>query len=279
MRYFPIAHAAAVLAAAWIAAPAMAHDFWVEPTVYWMAPEATTGLTLQVGHGLDRQRSKIPQRRVTRFTASGPVGTVVDLRDRLTLGAEAADGAFRLAAPGTHVLALQTDNRAQSHLPAGRYNAYLEAEGLTPAQTWRHENHEADRESSEIYSRQAKALVQVGPPGGDQAQVTRPLGLLLEIVPEHSPYALPHTASLPVRVYFEGQPLAGALVKLTDLDHDAAPLAAVRTDTRGRARFDLPGPGRWLLNVVWTKHLPPTAEADFETTFSSLSFGLPTGTR
>ena len=267
--------AAALLAAAWLAGPAAAHDFWIEPAAYWVAPGATTALTLQVGHGPDRQRTRIPLRRVTRFTVQAPAGATVDLRGGLTLGAEPADGAFRLTAPGAHVLALQTDNRAQSHLPAAPYNAYLHDEGLTPALVWRARNRQADREGAEIYSRQAKALVQVGPPGGDLGEVTRPLGLSLEIVPERSPYALPRATALSARVYFEGRPLAGALVKLTDLDHDAAPLDARKTDASGRVRFDMPGPGRWLLNVVWTKRLPPSSEADFETTFSSLSFGLP----
>lgn len=271
---FPRA-AAALLAAIGFAVPAAAHDFWIEPAAYWTAPGAMTAMTLQAGLGPERQRSRIPLRRVIRFTASTPRGVSLDLRDGLTLGAATADGAFRLTAPGGHVLALQTDNRAQSHLPAVRYNAYLEDEGLTPAQAWREQNRQADRDGAEIYSRQAKTLVQVGPPGGDQKQVTRPVGLTLEIVPERSPYALPRATSLPVRVYFEGRPLAGALVKLTDLDHDAAPLATHRTDASGRAQFDIPGPGRWLLNVVWTQRAEPSSEADFETTFSSLSFGLP----
>jgi len=36
----------------------------------------------------------------------------------------------------------------------------------------------------------------------------------------------------------------------------------------------MPERGNWLLNVIWTKPLPATDEADFETIFSSLSFGL-----
>lgn len=279
MRRLTFPCAAALLVATLFAAPAKAHDFWIEPAAYWTAPGVTTALTLQAGHGSERQRSRIPLRRVIRFTVSTPTGTSVDLHDGLTLGAATADGAFRLTAPGGHVLALQTDNRAQSHLPAARYNAYLEDEGLASALAWRKQNHETDRDGAEIYSRQAKALIQVGPLGGDQRQVTRPLGLVLEIVPERSPYALPRAAPLPVRVYFEGRPLAGALVKLTDLSHDAAPVETHTTDTTGRARFDIPGPGRWLLNVVWTKRAPPSSEADFETTFSSLSFDLPAGTR
>jgi retron-type reverse transcriptase len=39
--------------------------------------------------------------------------------------------------------------------------------------------------------------------------------------------------------------------------------------------FHMPGEGTWLLNVIWTTPLPNTSETDFETTFSSLSFGFP----
>ena len=276
MRPFTfLREAAALLATIGFAAPAAAHDFWIEPAAYWTSPDATTALTLQAGHGPERQRSRIPLRRVIRFTASTPTGTNLDLRDGLTLGAAAADGGFRLSTPGGHVLVLQTDDHAQSHLPAVRYNAYLKDDGLTPALTWREQNHQADQDGAESYSRQAKALVQVGPPGGAQEEITRPLGLKLEIVPERSPYALPRAACLPIQVYFEGRPLAGALVKLTDLSHDETPIETHTTDGSGRSQFKIPGPGRWLLNVVWTKRAPPSSEADFETTFSSLSFGLP----
>jgi hypothetical protein len=68
--------------------------------------------------------------------------------------------------------------------------------------------------------------------------------------------------------------LAGALVKLTDLNNDAAPFEVHMTDRDGRATFTMPTSGAWLLKVIWTKALPRSAEADFETVFSSLSFGF-----
>jgi hypothetical protein len=80
---------------------------------------------------------------------------------------------------------------------------------------------------------------------------------------------------LPVRVLYQGHALAGALVKLTRLEHDATPLETHLTDRAGRAVFAMPSSGTWLLNVIWTRVQPSTAETDFETTFSSLSFGFP----
>jgi len=267
--------ALAVSAALSWASGARAHDFWVQPDAFWIAAGAVTPITLQVGHGPARQRSPIPLARILRFTATAPDGTVIDLRARMHPGGPGQDGDLRLPAAGPHVLVLQTDDRAESHLPALRYTDYLKAEGLTPALAFRARTHRTDMDGSENYSRQAKALVQVGPAGGSQAQVLKPVGLPLEIVPERSPYAEPRSATLPVRVIFEGRPLAGALIKLTDLAHDAAPAETRLTDRSGHATFTMPARGQWLLNVIWTKPQPSTRETDFETVFSSLSFGFP----
>lgn len=261
------------LAAALIAAPAAAHDFWIQPAGFQVAPRTPTPITLQVGHGQQRQRSPIPARRIVRFAAVGPDGRVVDLRSDLHPGGVAEDGQIRLPGAGAYVVVLQTDDHAQSHLPALRFNDYLQAEGLTPALEARRQTRRSEADGSERYSRVAKALVRAGPGGGSQAQ--RALGLPLEIVPQADPYAARHPARLPILVLYQGRPLAGALVKLTDLAHDAEPVETHRTDAAGRAAFQWPQRGDWLLNVIWTHALPPSDEVDFETVFSSLSFGFP----
>jgi uncharacterized GH25 family protein len=192
-----------------------AHDFWLQPSEYWITPGALTPMTLQVGHGPFRQRSPIPARRITRFQAIAPEGTVVDLHEQLQLGQAAEDG----------------DDRARLHL--------------------------MDRDGSERYSRCAKSILQVGAVGaGPPGQVNKPVGLPLEIVPEANPYGVPRSASLPMRVIYAGHPLAGALVKLTDLNNDASPFEVHLTDHDGRANFTMPNAGSWLLNVIWTKVLP-----------------------
>ena len=253
---------------------ATAHEFWIQPERFWLPVDATTPMTLQVGTGTERQRSQLPLRRVLRFDATPPGGDAVDLRPVLTLGAPTADGVLSFARSGAYVVTLRSDAAAQTHLSAARFNAYAQEEGLTPALETRAARGLQAIDASERYSRQTKALVQVGDGGGVQNAVTRPVGLTLEIVPEVSPYALPRPAILPVRVLYEGRPLAGAMVKLTDLAHDAAPLERRRTDGEGRAAFALPSAGAWVMDVVWTKPLADEG-VDFETVFSSLSFGFP----
>lgn len=253
-----------------------AHDFWLQPGEYWIRPDATTPMTLQVGHGLFRQRSPIPARRITRFQAIAPQGAAIDLHNQLQPGGAEDDGAFRLEEQGVYVLVLQTDDGAKTRLPSIRFNDYLKEEGLTPALEQRARLHRMDADGSERYSRCAKSLVQVGPSGpGSQTHVGKPVGLPLEIVPEANPYAVPRPATLPVRVIYTGRPLAGALVKLTNLKDDASPFEVHLTDQDGRASFTMPNSGSWLLNVIWTKASPRSEEMDFETVFSSLSFGFP----
>lgn len=222
-----------------ISSSAVAHDFWIQPDSYRSEPGVTVPVTLHVGHGASRQRSQLPLRRITRFAAATPDGTDLDLRGNLNLGASLEDGEVQFQAPGTYVVMLETDNRART------------LDGL------------------ESYSRHSKALVQVGDLRSPRA--TEPLGMPLEIVPDINPYGA--GKNLPIHVLLEGRPLTGAWVELTNLEHDGQPLEAHLTDSDGRASFALPGAGKWLLNVVWKKRLPEGQETEFETYFSSLSFG------
>ncbi len=236
---------------------ARAHDFWVNPDSFAVSVGASTALSMQVGHGDARRTSPIPSRRIQRFAAWTPAGEVIDLR---------GDGRLAPLEPGLHLLVLETDADALSHLPADRFNAYVREEGLWPAAAAR------GRDVIERYRRVAKALIQAGAPGeGGQDLATKRVGLPLEIVLVEPPA---DGATLAAQVMYKGRPLARALVKLTDLDHDAQPAAAQVTDGEGLVHLRRPPPGRWLLNVVWTTPLDGDAGIDFDTIFSSLSFGI-----
>ena len=200
----------------------------------------------------------------------GPNGAV-DQKNALHPSSE-KDGDFAFDKAGTYVLAFQS-NYAESNLPFIRYNDYIKVEGLTPAIAYRERTKTTQSPGREIYSRRCKTLIQVGLPQGAQPWVTKPVGLSLEIVPEKNPYTLPPNEELPVHVLYEGRPLAGALVKLTNLEFDVRPVAMHLSDGQGRASFAFPRTGTWLINVIWTKPIAGNPKADFDTTFSSLTFG------
>lgn len=271
-----IRNAALGLALIATSSAALSHDFWLQPAHWRTEPQMTLDVTLLVGHGPHRQRSPIAASRIARFEAIAADGRRFDLRARMHLAAANGDVTIGLVRPGTYLLALETDNHAESHLPAIRFNDYLKVEGLTPALELRARSGRSDADGAENYSRHAKTIVQVGPDASqDQALITRPVGMALEIVPERSPFATPAGTGFPVRILYHGRPLAGALVKLTDLAHDAEPVAMRRSDARGRAVFAMPRRGSWLINVIWTRPQPRASLTDFDTDFSSFAFGLP----
>ncbi len=74
---------------------------------------------------------------------------------------------------------------------------------------------------------------------------------------------------------YRGRRLANATVKLRSLEADERPLAVAVTDRNGRASFRVPATGGWLLNVIWGEPVAGDPKVDFDTTFSSLTFGYP----
>lgn len=257
------------------AGTAAAHDFWIQPASFQIAPGGTTSLAILVGHGPARQRWVLRLNRVVALFSIAPNGRRTNHAGGLRQGTYAPDPELRFAGAGVHVVAFE-NSATTNVLPADRFNDYLRAEGIRPIILWRTRMNVTDQPGRERYSRRAKALVRVGPPGRPgSSQATRPVGLTLEIVPEVDPYAPGTAGQLPVRVIYGGRAIAGAFVKLTNLDDDAQPVATRVTDRAGRARFPLPRRGAWQLNVVWARPIRGDPEADFETIFSSLTFGFP----
>ncbi len=263
----------ALFACALAATPAFAHDFWLQPRDFSIAAPGAVVLAIYVGHGPDRQRWGVGIDRVIQFVSFGPDGKA-DRKPELTLRAPGADGVLRLTKPGTHLLAFQSAP-TPSDLPAVRFNSYLRDEGLTIPLADRAQAGRDTANGREIYSRRAKAIVQIGPIDKRQGSVAlKRLGLTLEVVPEHHPLTLKPGEALPVRIFFRGAPLAGATVKLTNLDADAKPVATQRTDGAGRAAFLVPRRGKWLVNTIWSTKIANRQNADYETIFSSLTFGF-----
>jgi uncharacterized GH25 family protein len=161
-------------------------------------------------------------------------------------------------------------------LPGAQFNAYLAEEGLDgPIAARRQSGSDPGRER---YRRCAKSWLA----GQDAARATAALGLPLEIVP----LVLPGTQPiLPVRVLWNGRPLSGALVNAWrapsgagGVPTDAATRDSIgvvwrgRTDARGEAAVPVAGAGEWLLSVVQMVPCPDRGEADWESTWASLTF-------
>lgn len=253
------------------AAPASAHDFWIQPRRFQVKQNVPLPFTLQVGHGQFRQRWGSENSRILLLGDFFP-NLRRDLRPDLRDGG-AADLLTSFPVAGLHIVALQSSH-AYSELPSIRFNDYAKSEGLVIPLAVRQRTGTMGSVGREKYSRRAKALIQVGQQtSANQSMATRPIGLKLEIVPDRNPYALGPSRMLPVHVIYKGRRLPNATVMMTSLEFDSRPLATVVTDRAGRANFKVPAVGDWLLNVLWSEPVTGDPRADFDTTFSSLTFG------
>ncbi|MGB3794914.1 MAG: DUF4198 domain-containing protein [Alteraurantiacibacter sp.] len=257
--------------AAALCGPAFAHDFWMQPNDFVLEEPGTVGVALYVGHGNDKSFWAVGREHVMQFNSIGPDG-LVDRKDTLRTNGNRLLAVVPLTQPGAHILALQSHS-SLSRLPGVRFNDYVATEGITPIAEARRAKGDRNSEGVEFYSRRSKTIVQIGPVNARAiARATTPVNLKLEIVPLRHPQTLGNGSTMPVRVLFNGEPLRGGLVKLTDLAADAEPIATVRTNASGIANFRIPRASQWQMNVVWSEAAPARSEADYLTIFSSLAF-------
>ena len=251
--------------------PARAHDMWVEPESYTVAAGRPAAIALRVGHADDEDAWRAPWERVHSFRSYGPKG-VQDRQTALVVPAPegTANATFAFETAGTHIVALESYH-STSTLDAVKFNDYVKTEGLDNVTALRTQAGKMETPGTELYSRRAKALVQVG--GRATDNILQPIGQTLEIVPMRNPYASGTGTALPVRVLFQGRPIAGVQIRLLPLSNKVVEPVKLRTDADGRATFDVPRRGRWLIMAVHARSMTGNDKGDFDTIFASLTCG------
>ena len=272
-RALPALALAVVLTGALGAGRAGAHQYWLAPSRYRVAPHTAVEVSAAAGTGFRGEKKPWSPARCVRFV--GRATRTLDFAHAATVG-DLVWARFAPSDDGGAMLAYES-NFTQIELPAAEFDAYLEEEGLRePLEARRRAA--AATPGRERYRRCAKTWLA----GRDAKRALEPFGLPLEIVPLRVPGDDP---ALRVRVLWNRRPLAGARVKAwrCDLATDGAardPGARDSvgtawqgvTDARGEAAVPLAAAGEWLVSV---EHMVPSddrAEADWESTWASLTF-------
>ena len=239
------------------AAPIFAHDLWIEPTSFSPVPGQLVGVKLRVGMNL----SGDPVPRVPELIREFVVAEEAGLKT--IRGRDGADPAGFIRSGQGQVLGYFS-NPSRIELPAEKFNAYLEEEGLDAILVLRAKRGDGNSVGRELYSRCAKSLLLSGE--GD-----RRLGFPLELVAERNPYVLRDGEDLPVRLLWQGRPLEGALVVAINSASPKEKLSA-RSDRGGRVHFRLRPGSMWLVKAVHMVAAPPGADADWQSYWASLTF-------
>ncbi len=255
----------AVVAAIVIAAPAVAHDFWLSLSKYHpKSGEIISVRTLVGDHYVGDSRPRDPT-KLERFVIATPAGeSPIVGRD----GDEPA-GFMRIGAPGTYPIAYRS-SPTKVVLAGEKFEGYLKERGLDQAAAARAAAGTQAQDGRERFSRCAKSLVCVdNQPGSGFDHV---FDMPLEIVPVTDPYTLKKGETLRVKVLDSGKPMGNALIIATRKADPANPVM-VRTDAEGLAAVVLNGGGEWMLSVVSMRPVTD-GTVDWESFWASLTFDI-----
>jgi hypothetical protein len=243
----------------------LAHDFWIEPESFRPAVGQKVPVHLYVGMDFKGDSALfIPERfeRYVYVNAQGekPVPGV--------LGDDPA-GTVTPTVPGLYIIGLHTKPADVTFDTTEEFEKYLIKEGLERNLALHNKRKKLFKEIHETYFRCAKSLVAVGRLEKDAAD--KLLGFPLELVAETNPY---RDRRLRLRLVYHGKPLEGALVVAFN---KADPLAKLkmRTDKDGRAEFELPRRGVWLVTSVHMIPAPLLSGYDWKSLWASLTFESP----
>lgn len=258
-------------ALALLAAPAQAHEFWIAPQEYQVAPAAPVIASLLVGSGFKGAPQSFFPRRFARFEVRmGETNIPVEGR----LGDIPA---MNMALPGEGLAVVIHETKGDSL----RYRERALFEGFVAEKDLGDilQRHAArglpELEFREAYTRYAKALVAIGDGAGQDTAV----GLLTEIVALANPYTDDLSAGLPVRVLYKGVPRADAQVELfARLPGGEVDTSTHRTDAAGVAVLPVVPGVEYLVDAVVmedTGNDDPEAGPVWHSAWAALSFKVP----
>jgi len=255
--------------AALLAAPAFAHEFWIEPDTFRPLPDEVVPLTFFVGMAYQGEVLPRYASRIVEFLHFEP-----GKEGKSVPGFEGSQraGLVRTHDPGLHLIAYQSTSTFVE-LEPDKFKEYVLEEGLDSIVKARLSRGESDKPGRELFARCPKTLLQVGN-SGETKDAMRVVGFPIELVPEANPYDLSPGDSLTIQVLSRGKPLADALVVgFPSEDPDDTPQA--RTDRDGRATLKLGYSGAWLIKTVLMERIDDDPRADWQSWWGSLTFELP----
>ncbi len=253
-----------VLAASFIflcCSTASAHDMWATAE----NPQVGEKLTAVVGYGHNFPSwDEIPADELHLFKPLKVIGP----KGELSLEAGPVNYKFVSQQPlgsGAHLIICDTKPVFWTKTPKG----------------WSQKprSQEPEALSSDLFIENAKGIINPGM-DTDASLISKPVGLPLEIVPLRNPTSVKAGEKLPLKILFQGQPLAGATVegRQAAMAQTSSPNAKAFvdvTDKDGVVNFVPLASGDWLLTVRHVRPYPDKNECDSEDFGSSLFFSIP----
>jgi uncharacterized GH25 family protein len=246
-----------------LASSALAHDTWLLPAAFTVAPGSIVAAEMTSAMAFPRAETSNKPDRIAR-SGLRLAGRTSTLRPGPVAAAALR---LRAAVPSAGVAALWVELQPWTlDLEDALVEEYLREIGAwdTAGAEWRAAGRKPWRET---YVKCTKSFVRVGDAAaGAPASWSEPVGLAVEIVPEVDPTALVAGSKFPVRLLRGGAAMAGQPVVAEAAG--GKPLLA-HTDKDGRVAFVLDREGPWLIKSTALR--PKGDSAAWESEFTTLT--------
>jgi len=180
--------------------------------------------------------------------------------------------------PGTYVVGVSTAPKI-IQLSADSFDEYLLHDGIEDTLKARQADKMARTPVRERYSKHVKTILQVGEAATDD--FSKALDFPAEIVLAKNPATVKVGDTIEFQALIKGKPMAGQLVYASfegfrgKAAKGVTPRAfRLRTDESGKAAFKVTQAGRWFITLINMQKLTGDAEADYESNWSTLTFGV-----
>ena len=255
-----------------LAATLAAHDLFLKPAAFFLAPNTASQARI-VNGTFTRSENSITWDRVRDVSIVGPAGHSHPDASAWSAKGDTSVLRFTTGAPGTYVLGVSTLPR-ELRLEAKDFNAYLESDGVPDILAARRKSGEITRPARERYHKHIKALVQVGDTRSDAYGTT--LGYPAELVPLANPYALERGAPLRLRVLVDGKPVANQYVVSGGRTSAGGRIAAAahRSDSAGIVHIPMRATGQWYVKFIRMVPAVGDTTIDYESKWASLTFAV-----
>lgn len=262
-----------ILAAAFVlvltAPSALAHEFWLEPLEPRVAERGKLQVDVRIGQNMvGTAFSYIPEWLKSFDIIENGTRRPVDsfIGDRPAVNESSMED-------GLAQIVYHSKLDFLTYKVWGKFALFAAKEGLDGALEAHRARGLPDSGFKESYVRHAKALIAIGAGVGEDSLT----GLPHEFVAEQNPYLAPSGAPISIRLYFEGAPRTGALVKVFHKGpNGAVTISRLRTDGSGRIET-AETPGFYMLNAVLLQEPPQDLVISkgvvWHSVWASLTFG------
>lgn len=260
--------ASALLGCLSLAQAAFAHEFWVEPNRFFVDKGDEVELDLRVGQLLEGASYPYLSKKFLRYdtTVAGD-RVVIDGRE-----GDLPSLTWTADREGLNIFSYHALPEYLNYTSFSDFETFLAEEGLSDIVDRHKARGLPEAGFTEGYSRNSKALVQVGPVL--DGQIDEYTGMPFEFVALANPYAGPET--LDVQLLWDDEPLADWQVAIFHRSIEGSvSRSLVRTGAEGIATIPTPKAGFFLLSAVRLDERDPTSGEAWHSTWAAMSFAIP----